>query len=277
LQALFLYNLFMLPPKKENHRPLELVFVRHGESEGNVANHAAEDGDTSFFTDEFRSRHSSTWNLTPKGEEQAKAAGEWIRKNINGGVFDGYYASTYRRAKRTAGLLGLPGATWHIRDYLREHDWGNYDLMTDKERRTKYPDVMKGHDVNPYYFSSPGGESLADVLIRARVGIMQTLYRDVPGKRGIVVSHGNMMWPIRIIMENLLPDDYLRLKAAKDPLDKINNCQIFQYTRINPENGEIAERFSWMRSVCPWKLDPKLNIWRPIIHKKYTNEELVKA
>lgn len=264
-------------PQKENHRPLELVFVRHGESEGNVAVKASEDGDTSYFTEEFRSRHSSTWNLTPKGEEQAKAAGEWIKENINGGVFDEYYASTYRRAKRTAGLLGLPNAIWHLRDYIREHDWGNLDVMTDEERREKYPDVMRNHDINPYYFASPGGESLADVLIRARVGIIATLYRDVPDKRAIVVSHGNMMWPIRIIMENLLPEDYLRLKKEKDPKDKINNCQIFQYTRIDPETGEINERFNWMRSVCPWKLDPELNKWRPIVHKKYTNEELVKA
>ena len=266
-----------MSPKEDNHRPLELVFVRHGESEGNVAVNAAENGDNSYFTEEFRSRHSSTWNLTPKGEEQAKAAGDWIKKNINGGIFDKYYASTYRRAKRTAGLLDLPGAKWRLRDYIREHDWGNLDVMTDEERHTKYPEVMKGHAINSYYFSAPGGESLADVLIRARVGIMETLYRDLPGKRGIVVSHGNMMWPIRIIMEGLLPDEYLALKAKKNPADKINNCQIFQYTRINPQTGEISERFNWMRSVCPWKLDPQLNAWRPIAHKSYSNEELVNS
>ncbi len=279
MQALFLYNQLMSPQKqtKKNPRPLELVFVRHGESEGNVATKAAENGDDSFFTKEFRARHSSTWNLTPKGEEQAKSAGEWIKKNINGGIFDSYYASTYRRAKRTAGLLGLPHAEWKLRDYLREHDWGNLDVMTDEERHFKYPDIMKGHQINPYYFSAPGGESLADVLVRARVGIMDALYRDVPDKRGIVVSHGNMMWPIRIIMEGLLPDDYLALKKAHDPKDKINNCQIFQYTRIDPFTGEITEKFNWMRSVCPWNPDPTIDAWRPIQHKKFSNEELSSA
>lgn len=266
-----------MPLPKENHRPLELVFVRHGESEGNVANEAAKVGDSSHFTEEFRARHSSTWNLTPLGETQAKAAGDWIKKNINHGVFDAYYASTYRRAKRTAGLLNLPQAHWRLRDYIREHDWGILDVMTDEERRQKYPDVMRTREMNPYYFAGPGGESLADVLIRARVGILATLYRDLPGKRGIVVSHGNLMWPIRIIMEGLLPEEYLALKAKKDPRDKINNCQIFQYTRIDPKTGEVTEKFSWMRSVCPWKLDPDLNEWRPIVHKKYTNEELIKA
>lgn len=260
----------------DNHRPLELVFVRHGQSEGNLANKAAENGDNRYFTEEFRKRHSSTWDLTKKGIQQAKAAGVWIRKNINDGIFDGYYASTYRRAKRTAGFLNLPGAHWNLRDYIREHDWGNLDVMTDEERQSKYPDIMEKRDINPYYFSAPGGESLADVLIRARVGILATLYRRLPNNRGIVVSHGNMMWPIRIIMEGLLPEEYLALKKKQDPKDEINNCQILQYTRINPKTGETVERFSWMRSVCPWDLHPKRNSWRPIIHKKYTNKELIK-
>jgi NAD+ kinase len=266
-----------MSPKKVNHRPLELVFVRHGESEGNIANDAAKAGDTSHFTEEFRARHSSTWDLTPKGEKQAQVAGAWIKKNNNHGVFDAYYASTYRRAKRTAGLLNLPKAAWRLRDYIREHDWGILDVMTDEERHTKYPEIMKNREINPYYFSGPGGESLADVLIRARVGIMATLYRELPNKRGIVVIHGNLIWPIRIIMEGLLPEDYLNLKAQRDPRDKINNCQIFQYTRIDPQTGEITEKFNWMRSVCPWKLDPELDAWRPIIHKKYTNDELIKG
>jgi len=86
-----------------------------------------------------------------------------------------------------------------------------------------------------------------------------------------------MLWPIRIIMEDLLPNEYLTLKEKHDPKDKINNCQILQYTKIDPKTGEITEKFNWMRSVCPWKLDPKLNAWRPIVHKKYTNKELIKV
>lgn len=254
-------------------RPLELVFVRHGQSEGNLANDAAKEGDISYFTEEFRNRHSSTWDLTPKGEEQAKAAGKWIIDNINGGVFRAYYVSSYKRARRTAGLLGLPGAKWIIRDYLREHDWGNLDVMTYKEREEQYPDVMKKRKIEPFYFAAPGGESLADVAIRARVGIINTVYRDYPNERVIVVSHGNMMWPIRMIMEGLTPEEYKVLD--KDKKEKIHNCQILQYTRINPKTKEISDTFDWMRSVCPWDIKLSSNKWREIRRKKYTNEELV--
>lgn len=258
-----------------NHRPLELVFVRHGESEGNVAVEAMEHGDSSHFTEEFAKRHSSTYDLTPLGIEQAKAAGKWIRENIHGGKFDTYYCSTYIRARKTAGHLMLPDAKWYVRDYIREHDWGNLDGMTDEERREKYPEAMKKRDINKYYFASPGGESLADMVIRVRVGILTTLYRDLPNGCGIIVTHGNIMWPVRIIMESWIPEQFQAIRDRRDPADKINNCQIFQYTRIDPQTGQETEKFNWMRSICPWKLDPKLNVWRPIAHKKYSNQELI--
>ncbi|OGN08741.1 MAG: hypothetical protein A3J46_03230 [Candidatus Yanofskybacteria bacterium RIFCSPHIGHO2_02_FULL_41_11] len=61
--------------------PIDLIFVRHGQSEGNVANKASRKGDNSFFTPEFRERHSRAFRLTNKGIEQAKSAGFWLKKN----------------------------------------------------------------------------------------------------------------------------------------------------------------------------------------------------
>lgn len=257
-------------------RPLELIFVRHGESEGNVAADAMEKGDLRYYTPEFKNRHNSTYDLTPKGVRQAKVAGKWIKKNINGGVFDGYYCSTYVRARKTAGYLGLPGAKWFVRDYIREHDWGNLDAMTDAEKWEQYPNAMKKREINKYYFASPGGESMADMVIRLRVGILTTLYRDLAGKRGIVVTHGNVMWPVRITMEGWLPEEFQKIRDRDDPADKINNCQVFQYTRIDPKTGKTTDRFNWMRSVCPWDLNLSDNNWRTIERRRYSNEELLK-
>lgn len=148
--------------------------------------------------------------------------------------------------------------------------------MTDEDRYRIYPEVMKNRDIDPYYFSAPGGESLADVIIRVRVGIIATLYRELPNKTAIVVSHGNVMWPIRIVMEGILPEEYLKLKEKKHPQDKIHNCQILHYSRQDPSTNKVAKKFDWVRSVCPWKPDPKTDNWRPVPHKKYTNQELIK-
>src|SRR5438874_4087686 len=69
--------------------PLDLVLVRHGESEGNVAFASSRLGDHSHFTPEFLARHSSKWRLTDKGREQAHAAGEWLRGHL-APAFDRY-------------------------------------------------------------------------------------------------------------------------------------------------------------------------------------------
>jgi NAD+ kinase len=67
--------------------PLDLVLVRHGESEGNVASRFAEAGDNSVFSEEFCNRHNSRLRLTDRGRQQASAAGDWIKRNI-GDHFD---------------------------------------------------------------------------------------------------------------------------------------------------------------------------------------------
>jgi hypothetical protein len=69
--------------------PLELVLVRHGQSEGNEAVARSQHGDLSAYTPEFKNKHSSTYRLTDKGIQQAKVAGQWIRENI-GDKFDRY-------------------------------------------------------------------------------------------------------------------------------------------------------------------------------------------
>src|SRR3989338_6760651 len=93
--------------------PIDLIFIRHGQSEGNVANKASRKGDNSFFTPEFRDRHSRSFRLTDKGISQAKAAGKWIRKNIPM-PFDRFYVSDYVRAKETAACLDLEAAQWRV-------------------------------------------------------------------------------------------------------------------------------------------------------------------
>jgi hypothetical protein len=55
-----------------NAWPLELILVRHGQSEGNEATARSEKGDQTPWTPEFRAKHSSTYRLTDKGILQAK-------------------------------------------------------------------------------------------------------------------------------------------------------------------------------------------------------------
>ncbi|GAB5037901.1 Hypothetical protein NocV09_12100080 [Nannochloropsis oceanica] len=156
-------------------RMLELVLVRHGQSEGNVAYRRSLAGDHSLYSGEFLRRHSSKWRLTDLGRQQAEIAGEWLRNEIPGKSFDRFYVSEYIRCMETAARLNIPDARWFAEVFLRERDWGH----------------------------------------------------------------------------------------------------ILVYTRINPETGEIAPNFRWMKSSCPW--DPSLspNRWEEINRAMYTNNMLL--
>ena len=91
----------------------EVVLVRHGESEGNVAFTRSLHGDHSLYSGAFLERHSSLWRLTDRGREQAQVAGSWLKANVDS-RFDAFYTSEYLRAMETASLLGLPGARWRL-------------------------------------------------------------------------------------------------------------------------------------------------------------------
>jgi len=85
--------------------PMELVLVRHGQSEGNEAVARSKKGDLSAYVPDFQKKHSSSYRLTDKGLLQARVAGRYIREHVSE-KFDRYYTSEYVRAMETAGLLG---------------------------------------------------------------------------------------------------------------------------------------------------------------------------
>lgn len=267
--------------------PKSITAIRHGNSEGNRAIQLSEEGDDSLFTPKFRNRHSSDFHLTDKGIEQAKIAGDWIRKNIKT-EFDGFCASPCLRALETAAWLQIPFAHWRPEFYLRERDWGDLDIVSDQEKRTIYKEAMEKRKTDGFFWRVLNIEPMSDVCLRVDRAI-QKIARKYNGKNVIIVCHGETMWALRMILEGLPPWEYARLEASPDKKNRILNCQILQYTREEPAlnansaNGATTKRskklfsdFTWMRSVCP--TDPTLssNIWTKIEHKEYSNAELLK-
>lgn len=260
--------------------PRNLTLLRHAESEGNWAIKLSEKGDHSLFTPEFRKRHNSTFHLTDKGIEQAKIAGDWIRKNI-GPEFDGYYTSPYFRAMETAALLRIPFAQWDSSEFaLRERDWGDLDIVSDEEKKTKYREAMEARQTDGFFWRVLNVEPMSDVCLRVE-RFLQRISRECGGKNIIIVSHGETMVAFRVILEGLTPWEYALMESAPDKKGKsgILNCQALQYTRENPENPrskKLSPNFTWMRSVCATSPRLSSNIWTKIERKKYSNSELLK-
>lgn len=255
--------------------PNNLVLVRHAESEGNLAVALSKKGDHSAYEGPFKSRHSSQWRLSDEGVRQATVTGKWIAKHLKL-RFDRFYASEYLRAMETAALLDIPDASWFTEFYLRERSWGSLDRASVAEREVRFKESMEERAIDPFYWTPPNGESMAELCIRID-RVINTLHRECDGKNVIIVCHGEVMWAFRVRLERMAQETFHLLDASKNPLHRIHNCQVIHYTRINPhETGSSPTPYlNWVRSVCPWK--PKLSnsIWSPINRLRYNNRELL--
>jgi broad specificity phosphatase PhoE len=256
--------------------PIDLVLVRHGESEGNVANRTSRAGDNSLFTDEFRKRHSSSWRLTDKGIEQAKAAGKWIRANFQGPPhFIRYYTSTFIRAMETAGLLDLPKADWFREFYLRERDWGDLDVTPENERKEKFREALEKRDVEPMLWTPPNGQPLVDTCIRVD-RINHTMHRECSDGAVAIVCHAEVIMCFRFRIERMTDERFKALHFSRNAKDHIHNGQIVHYTRRNPETQKIERYLNWMRSICPWDPSRSTNTWQQVVRPRFSNEDLLK-
>lgn len=256
--------------------PIDLLLVRHGESEGNLAKERHKAGDDSGFTEAFRDRHSSQFRLTTRGVAQAQAAGAWLKAN---GLsrFDRYYASEYIRAFETAGHLGLellPDQRWFLDFFLRERDYGLFDVMPFAEREEKFAEYLRQMKRDRFFGAPPNGESMADAALRLG-RLLDTLHRECSDKKVIVVCHGETMWAMRVRLERMKATRYNELDASKHAHDRIHNCQILHYTRRDPQTGEMLRRYDWMRSICPWDETRSSNAWTRIARPTFTNADLL--
>ena len=145
-----------------------------------------------MYEGEFLKRHSSLWRLTDTGRAQSRAAGKWIKQNLNIGSFDRHYtASTFVLWKRLH--CRLSSRKLMVREvFLRERDWGQLDQMSQEERLKKFSNELKRRDRDRFFWSPPGGESMANVAQRVD-RFLTMLHRECPDQKVIVVCHGEVM------------------------------------------------------------------------------------
>jgi len=161
----------------------------------------------------------------------------------------GSTATGYRRWRtvETAGTLGLGGA-WTIDDRWRERDWGEYGVLTGTEQEEQFRISSKLRTQSKWYWRPPGGESLATGVWLRFEDILDTMHRELDGKRVIAVTHGEMIETARLVLERMLPEEWQQQES--DDAYKIVNCHVLHYTRRAPDAGEVARRLQWRRSVC---------------------------
>lgn len=256
--------------------PKNLYLVRHGESEGNLANKLArEKGDGSFFTENFMNLHESQYNLTERGVSQAIMAGKWFLEN---GIrtFHRMLVSNNNRAMQTAAYLDLENAAWMIDANLRERENGLFGVMQAAKKHFNNTDQAKFHDSQPFLFRPPQGESIADVAIRIKI-VLDTLARECQDQNVIIVCHGHVIRTFRIVLERLSLSQSNEYLKTEEPWGRIPNGSIVHYTRENPFDGMpiISPYFNWTRIIRPAGGGEPEDGFREIIRKKYSNKELL--
>jgi NAD+ kinase len=254
--------------------PVNLILVRHGQSEGNAAKRLSEAGDHSAYSEAFRNRHSGTFRLTKHGRQQAKATGHWIKANI-ADAFDRYYVSEYIRAKETAALLGLPYGDWLTDPYLTERDWGEIDIAPENERNARFAAELKMRSIEPFFWRPPNGESFMTLCLRID-RVLHTLHRECNDKGHVIlVCHGEVMRGIQARLERLPQQRFRELVFSDDPADRIHNCEIMHYTRQNPHSGRIHPYAKWVRKIRPSETPLWDSGWKEIVRPRHTNEALL--
>ena len=175
----------------------QLILIRHGESQWNLENR---------FTG---------WvdvPLSPKGEQEAREAGEKLRDYR----FDYAFTSVLTRAIRTLEIvmdvIGQPGLPVERDQALNERMYGELQGLNKTETAEKYGEAQvklwrRSYDVRP-----PGGESLQDTAERVLPYYRARIWpRLAKGETLLVAAHGNSLRALVMHLDRLSREDVLEL------------------------------------------------------------------
>lgn len=227
--------------------PIDLIFVRHGQSEANVVQRAEKEGGLDHPAKELiYGRYDADQRLTLEGIEQAKNCGVWLEEHL-GKRYEFYrrFVSPYMRTLETAAYIG--GDYWPDAN-LVERDWGIFGQTPHVDREAKFADVTRMLTATAFYARMTGGESIHDLTMRVRA-FLDTCSRNTD-QQVLAVTHGEFMWGARFVIERMMPHEWESYDADKEL--RIGNCCVLHYTRRNPDgSGQVVPSMSegWRRMV----------------------------
>ena len=247
--------------------PVDLVIVRHGQSEANMMIDMTKRGDMSAQNAmRDAQRHDSNMRLTDKGREQARMVGAWLKENAP--AFDAFYCSQYVRTKETAAEMNLPNAEWHADLMIRERDQGVQDgggdvkLGLDDEEKFRM-------EKSPMYWQPIAGESMADVVVRVR-HFLETLSACSAGMSVVVVCHYRTIHAFRILLEEIAQEQYSELLKETMP-----NCCVWWYSRRDVDGSRVHWQVASVRRIAVQPDGSAEVINKPVTRKMFSNAALL--
>lgn len=192
----------------------ELLVVRHGESQGNLAREAAE----SDGAEVIAIGRDPDVELSDLGRQQASAVGRWLHGLPVSSRPVAVWSSPYLRAVQTAEIaLGEAGLTdrVHRDERLRDRELGVLDRLTSRGVLARWPaEAERRRTLGKFYYRPPGGESWVDVTLRLRSLLADVERANIEGGV-LIVSHDAVIMLIRYLLERLDERELLDIAASQ--------------------------------------------------------------
>ncbi|CAN7232520.1 histidine phosphatase family protein [Pseudarthrobacter oxydans] len=219
---------------------VELLLIRHGESEGNVAATDARMAGAEVIAVPAR---DADVNLSGTGQEQAKALGAELARIAEEFRPDAVVSSPYARAFQTA-EIAVEAAGWPVKvqldERLRDRELGILDRLTRLGVEKRYPEEAERREwLGKMYYRPPGGESWADVALRLR-SVLDELNNLGSGHRVMLVCHDALIMLFRYVLEGMTEKELLDLAASTSVL----NASITRFVRPAGEGPWTLESFN---------------------------------
>lgn len=182
---------------------MNLILVRHGETETNRLGMI---------------QGVSQAPLNGRGLEQAEAAAQALYEETPFIL----YVSPLKRALQTAEAVARrAGVIATVEDGLIEMDVGEFEGLTGRQLRERFPDVMRSWDEDAYRTVMPGGESLA--IVRERVWGTVTRLADIHVDETVVaVTHNFAIQMIVCTALRMSPNDFRRLRVDLGSITRLH-------------------------------------------------------
>lgn len=203
----------------------DVILVRHGQSEGNVAAERAQAEHRDRI--EVPARDPDVV-LSQTGQRQADAVGRWLTALPSDEQPQVIWTSPYRRARETAEralAVAEVDLDYRVDERLRDRDMGITDQLTAQGITSRFPEEAERRQwLGKFYYRPPGGESWADVAQRVR-GVLTDLANTKRHERVLVTGHDVVLLLFCYVAEGLDEQEVLE-RARTNGLRNAAICRI---------------------------------------------------
>lgn len=205
---------------------MSLVFVRHGESTGNV------------MTRDQRAESdipNHAYPLTARGVRQAEIVGQHLLERFGPAYFGMVFQSDFLRSIQTLDVILdilKPTRATRVSDSRLNERWdGIFHELTQREIETRYPEQIRLRRRTGYHlYRAPGGENGPDVEMRI-LSFLRDYEETINHRSMLIVGHGRWLLYYQKILHGWSVERCLEEKEA----NSYNNCSVLVYRNLQDQ------------------------------------------